>query len=173
LTPGADPIRKVTIIPHGRALGATEQTPKEDRYNVGHKVLINRLRILLGGQAAEIVVFDDTTTGAGDDLKKATELARRMITEWGMSEKLGPVSFRHGTHHPFLGRELAEPKDYSEKTAWLIDQEVQELLRGMRQEAVEIIRTNQDKLDRLRKELLQRETLDLEDIRKVLDLGEA
>jgi cell division protease FtsH len=172
LTPGADPIRKVTIIPHGRSLGATEQTPKEDRYNIGRKNLINRLKILLGGQAAEIVVYDDTTTGAGDDLKKATELAHRMIAEWGMSAKLGPVSFRHGTPHPFLGRELAEPKDYSEKTAWLIDQEVQDLLRGMLREAVETIRAHQDKLDRLRKELLQRETLDLEDIRKLLDLAE-
>jgi cell division protease FtsH len=173
LTPGADPIRKVTIIPHGRSLGATEQTPKEDRYNVGRKNLNNRLKILLGGQAAEIVVYDDTTTGAGDDLKKATELARRMIAEWGMSEKLGPVSFRHGTLHPFLGRELAEPKDYSEKTAWLIDQEVQDLLRGILREAVEILRTHQDKLDLIRKELLQRETLDLADIRKLLDLEEA
>jgi len=172
LTPGADPIKKVTIIPHGRSLGATEQMPKEDRHNLGRKLLIDRLKILLGGQAAEILIYDDITTGAGDDLKKATELARRMISEWGMSEELGPVSYQHGTPHPFLGRTLAEQKDFSEKTGWLIDKEIQELLARMKQEAFETLKENRDKLDRLRKELLRKETLTIEEIRKLLDMAE-
>jgi len=172
LTPGADPIKKVTIIPHGRSLGATEQMPMEDRHNFGRKLLIDRLKILLGGQAAEVLVYDDITTGAGDDLKKATELARRMISEWGMSEELGPVSYQHGTPHPFLGRTLAEQKDFSEKTGWLIDKEIQELLARMKQEAFETLKENRDKLDRLRKELLRKETLTIEEIRKLLDMAE-
>jgi cell division protease FtsH len=172
LTPGADPIKKVTIIPHGRSLGATEQIPKEDQHNFGRKTLINRLKILLGGQAAEILIFDDISTGAGDDLKRATELARRMVSEWGMSEELGPVSYQHGAPHPFLGRQLAEEKDYSEQTAWLIDKEIQELLRRMKQEALETLSSNRDKLGRLRKELWQHETLSIEEIRKLLDMEE-
>ncbi len=172
LTPGADPIKKVTIIPHGRSLGATEQIPKEDQHNFGRKTLINRLKILLGGQAAEILIFDDISTGAGDDLKRATELARRMVSEWGMSEELGPVAYQHGAPHPFLGRQLAEEKDYSEQTAWLIDKEIQELLRRMKQEALETLSSNRDKLDRLRKELWQHETLSIEEIRQLLEMTE-
>jgi cell division protease FtsH len=170
LTPGADPIKKVTIIPHGRSLGATEQIPKEDRHNFGRKLLIDRLKILLGGHAAEILVYDDITTGAGDDLKKATELARRMVSEWGMSDELGPVSYEHGTPHPFLGRRLAEQKDFSEKTGWLIDKEIQDLLGRTKQASLETLRGHRDKLDRLRKELRQKETLTIEEIRKLLDM---
>jgi cell division protease FtsH len=170
LTPGADPIKKVTIIPHGRSLGATEQIPKEDRHNMGRKLLIDRLKILLGGHAAEILVYDDITTGAGDDLKKATELARRMVSEWGMSEELGPVSFQHGTPHPFLGRRLAEEKDFSEKTAWLIDKEIQDLLGQVKKEAMETLGAHRDQLDKLRNELRQKETLTIDEIRKLLDL---
>ncbi|MFO7606652.1 MAG: ATP-dependent zinc metalloprotease FtsH [Desulfurivibrionaceae bacterium] len=171
-TPGADPIKKVTIIPHGRSLGATEQTPREDRHNLGRKTLINHLKILLGGQAAEVLVYDDITTGAGDDLRKATEMARRMISEWGMSEELGPVSYQHGAPHPFLGRSLAEQKDYSEKTAWLIDKEIQELLGRIKQETMETLREHRDKLDLLRQELRRKETLSIEEIRKLLDMKE-
>ncbi len=172
LTPGADPIKKVTIIPHGRSLGATEQIPKEDQHNLGRKALVNRLKVLLGGQAAEILTYDDITTGAGDDLKKATELARRMISQWGMSEELGPVSYQHGTPHPFLGRQLSEPKDYSEKTAWLIDKEVQDLLNNIKKEAMATLGSHRDQLDQLRKELRKKETLSIDEIRKLLDMKE-
>jgi cell division protease FtsH len=172
LTPGADPIKKVTIIPHGRSMGATEQIPKEDQHNFGRKPLINRLKILMGGQAAEILVYDDITTGAGDDLKKATELARRMVSEWGMSEALGPVAYQHDAPHPFLGRRLAEQKDYSEKTAWVIDKEIQDLLGRIKKEALETLSAHRDKLDKLRKELLHRETLSIEEIRQLLELAE-
>jgi cell division protease FtsH len=170
LTSGADPIKKVTIIPHGRSLGATEQVPQGDQYNLGKKSLITRIKVLLAGQAAEIVVYDDITTGAGDDLKKATELTRRMITEWGMSENLGPVAFKHGTPHPFLGQQLTEPKDYSEKMAWLIDKEIQDQLEKIKKETVDTLSEHRGKLDRLRKELLEQETLSIKEIRSLLDL---
>jgi cell division protease FtsH len=121
LLPGADPLQKVTIIPRGQSLGATEQIPEEERHNIKRSYLLNRLAIMLGGRAAEKIMFEDVSTGAADDLKKATELARRMVCQWGMSEKLGPVTFRLGETHPFLGRELTESRDFSEHTARLIE----------------------------------------------------
>lgn len=104
LLPEADPLQKVSIIPRGQALGATEQIPEEDRHNLKRSYLLDRIAILLGGRSAEKIVFDDISTGAGDNLKKATQLARRVVCQWGMSEKLGPLTFKHGEPHPFPGR---------------------------------------------------------------------
>jgi len=172
LLPGADPLKKVTIIPRGRSLGATEQLPEEDRHNLGRKYLLNRIAIMLGGRAAEKVVFHELTSGAGDDLKKATQLARRMVCQWGMSEKLGPVTFRQSEPHPFLGKEMAEPKDFSEHTARLIDEEVQRITREMEGQAESILKSNRENLDRLADGLLENETLDNEEVDRLLGMSE-
>ena len=110
LVPGTDRVHKVSIIPRGRALGVTQLLPEEDRVNISESELHTRLLFLLGGRAAEKLVFDEYSAGAEDDLKQATQLARRMVTHWGMSERLGPVAFRDGEEHPFLGKEMAEPR---------------------------------------------------------------
>jgi cell division protease FtsH len=168
LLPDTDPLQKVSIIPRGRALGATEQIPEEDRHNLKRRYLLNRIAIMLGGRAAEKIVFDDVSTGAGDDLKKVTQLARRMVCQWGMSEKLGPVTFRQGEPHPFLGRELSELKDFSEHTARLIDEEIQRMITDMEKEAEEILSDNREKLDTLAEQLLKHETLSKEEIDRLL-----
>ena len=111
LSPAADPVQKVTIVPHGRALGVTEQRPEEDRRNYARDSLLARLAVMLGGRAAEELVFGQPTTGAESDLKAATNLARRMVGLWGMSNELGPVSYGVGETHPFMGRELAEARE--------------------------------------------------------------
>ncbi|MCL6582139.1 MAG: ATP-dependent zinc metalloprotease FtsH [bacterium] len=157
--PDSDPIHKVTIIPRGRSLGATEQLPKEEQHNYFQSYLMHRLAINLGGRAAEQLVFNDITSGAENDLKQATQLARRMVCHWGMSSRLGPVAFRHGEGHVFLGKEIAQEKDYSERTAVIIDQEVQSLLRAALQQAEEILKENRKILDRLAKALIEKEVL--------------
>ncbi|MCB2184084.1 MAG: ATP-dependent zinc metalloprotease FtsH [Desulfobulbaceae bacterium] len=159
LSPNADPLKKVTIIPRGRSLGATEQLPVEDRHNFGRQYLFDRLCIMLGGHAAEKVIYDEATSGAGDDLKKATELARRMICQWGMSERLGPVFFSRGEPHPFLGRELSEEKNFSDETARIIDEEILSLLRQAQKKAQEILGENRQKLDSLAEKLIECESL--------------
>jgi cell division protease FtsH len=172
LLPGTDPLQKVSIIPRGRSLGATEQIPEEDRHNLKRSYLLNRVAIMLGGRAAEKTVFDDVSTGAGDDLKKATELARRMVCQWGMSEKLGPVSFKHGEPHPFLGRELSEPKDFSEHTARLIDEEIKNIVTQMEVQAEQTLSTNRSKLELLAEQLLKHETLAKEEVENILEGAE-
>ena len=173
LLPGADPLQKVSIIPRGQALGVTEQIPEEDRHNLKRSYLFNRIAILLGGRVAEKIVFEDISSGAGDDLKKATQLARRMICQWGMSEKLGPVTFKHGEPHPFLGRELTEPKDFSEHTARLIDEEIQRIATHMEQRAEKILSTHRDKLDALAEQLLEHESLTKQEVNEILgDAGQ-
>ncbi len=157
--PGTDPLEKVTIVPRGRSLGATEQLPQEDRHNLSKSYLGKRLAVMLGGHAAEKVVFNDITSGAGDDLKKASELARRMVCQWGMSESLGPVAFRQGEMHPFLGRELAEPRDFSEHTARLIDDKVRRLLREAEALAEKVFLEHRGQLDILAAALLEHESL--------------
>ncbi len=168
LLPGADPLQKVSIIPRGRSLGATEQIPEEDRHHLKRSYLLDRIAIMLGGRAAEKIVFEDVSTGAGDDLKKATHLARRMVCQWGMSEKIGPVTFQQGEQHPFLGRELAQAKDFSEHTARLIDEEIQKIVGGMERRAEEIIAKSRDQLDALAAQLLAHETLSRDDVERIL-----
>ncbi len=170
--PDSDPIHKVTIIPRGHSLGVTEQVPKEERHNYFQSYLMHRLVISLGGRAAERLVFFDVTSGAENDLKQATQLARRMICNWGMSERLGPVAFSHGEGHVFLGKELAQEKDYSERTAVIIDQEIQALLHISLQQAEEIIKRNRDGLDRLAQALIEKEVLGKLEVEELLSQGE-
>ena len=168
LLPGADPLHKVTIIPRGRALGLTQQLPADDKYNYSRDYLVNRITILLGGRAAEEIVFQQQTTGAGDDLEKATDMARKMVCEWGMSDRMGPLTFGKGEEHIFLGREVARPKDFSEETAVLIDSEIKRIVVECATRARHMIETNLEKLHALARALLERESLDGEEIARIL-----
>lgn len=160
LTPGTDPIHKVSIIPRGRSLGLTQQLPLDDRYTYSKDYLIKTLNVLLGGRAAEEIALHHMTTGAGNDLERATDLARRMVTEWGMSEKLGPLTFGKKDEQIFLGREIAKHKDYSEKIAEEIDEEVRNLITGAYEESKKLLTENFDMLDSFAKHLLEKETMD-------------
>src|SRR6266700_5827080 len=168
LMPGADPLHKVTIIPRGRALGLTMQLPTDDRYSYSKEFLVNQITILLGGRSAEEIVFQQQTTGAGNDLEKATEMARKMVCEWGMSDKMGPLTFGKAEEHIFLGREISRPKDYSEDTAILIDSEIKRIVTECAARARQMIEANLEKLHLLARALLERETLDGEEINRVL-----
>ena len=163
-----DRVHKVSIIPRGRALGATQLLPEEDRLNISQSELQTRLLFLLGGRAAEKLVFDEYSAGAEDDLNKATQLARRMVTHWGMSERLGPVAFRDSEDHPFLGREMAEPRRFSEHTAQVIDEEVSRLLREAADRATDLLTRNRDKLNALAQRLEEVETLDEAEIENLI-----
>jgi len=167
---GADPLEKVSIIPRGSSLGATEQIPVEDRHNLSRTYLMNRVAIMLGGRASEKILYNEVSTGAGDDLKKATELARRMVCQWGMSDKLGPVTFRQGEPHPFLGREMTQARDFSEETARLIDEEIRRITEQMEERARETLKNNREKLDALTYALLEHETLSREEIDELLGM---
>src|SRR3989449_941706 len=166
--PGTDPVHKVTIIPRARALGLTQQLPVDDKYNYSRDYLVNRITILLGGRAAEEIVLNQQTTGAGDDLEKATEMARKMICEWGMSDKLGPLTFGKNEEHIFLGREVARAKNYSEDTALQIDMEIKRIVLEAASRAKQILQENIEKLHALARALLERETLDGEEIARIL-----
>jgi cell division protease FtsH len=166
--PGADPVHKVTIIPRGRALGLTQQLPADDKYNYSREYLMNRITILLGGRAAEEMVLNQQTTGAGDDLEKATDMARKMVCEWGMSEKLGPLTFGKREEHIFLGREFARQQDYSEETAVLIDTEVKQIVIDCASRARSILEERIAKLHGLAGALLEHESLDGEEIARIL-----
>src|SRR5205809_1230736 len=168
LLPGADPLHKVTIIPRGRALGLTMQLPTDDRYSYSKEFLVNQITILLGGRSAEEIVFQQQTTGAGNDLEKATEMARKMVCEWGMSDKMGPLTFGKAEEHIFLGREVSRPKDYSEETAILIDSEIKRIVTDCAARARQLLDTNLEKLHILARALLERETLDGEEINRIL-----
>ncbi len=168
LTPGADPVNKVTIIPHGRALGVTEQLPDEDRHNYPKDYLLGRLAVMMGGRAAEEMVFGQPTTGAESDFKQATSLARRMVGLWGMSDELGPVSYGVGETHPFLGRELAQQREYAEATAAEIDLAVRKTLDEAYDRALEILTKYRAALDALADELVAHETVDGRKIEELL-----
>jgi len=168
LLPGADPLKKVSIIPHGRALGATQQLPEEERRNLGRKDLLNKICILLGGTTAENLIFEDITTGAANDLKKATELARRMVSQFGMSDKIGLAVFPQGEIHPFLGREIAQERKFSEHTAQLIDEEVMAIMREMQEKVKKILGENRDNLKKIAEKLLEEETLSNEEINAIM-----
>ncbi len=168
LLPDVDPVHKVTIIPRGRALGATQLLPDEERYNVGEKRLHSQMTMLLGGRAAEKLLFDEYSAGAEDDLKKATGLARKMVAHWGMSEVIGPVAFRQGEEHPFLGKEIHEQREFSEETARIIDQEVQRFLARASETAVKLLTGRRDDLDRLAQALLQKESLGRNEMNELL-----
>jgi len=169
--PGTDPVHKVTIIPRGRALGLTQQLPLDDKYNYSREYLINQITILLGGRAAEEIVLNQLTTGAGDDLEKATEMARKMVCEWGMSDKLGPLTFGKNEEYIFVGREVARHKDYSEDTARQIDVEIKRIIRDCAHRTRVILEENLEKLHTLARALLERESLDGEEVALILRTG--
>ena len=162
--PEVDTVHKVTIIPRGRALGVTQLLPDEDRYNVGEKRLHDQLVMIMGGRAAEKLVFDEYSAGAEDDLKRATQTARRMVAHWGMSETIGPVAFRQGEEHPFLGREIHENREFSEETARIIDKEVQAFLQNAANRANTMLNENRSQLDAIAEALVEHESLDKEDL---------
>jgi len=168
MLPGADPIHKVTIIPRGRALGLTQQLPLDEKHTYPRDFLLDQLVILLGGRVAEKLVLNDLTTGAGNDIERVTELARKMVCEWGMSEKMGPLTFGKKEEQIFLGREFAQHRDYSESTAILIDEEVKNIVTGAHNRATEIIKENIEKLHRLAQSLLEREVLDGDEIDTII-----
>ncbi len=163
-TPGADPLRKVSIVPRGRALGVTVQMPEEDRHNYSRTYLLGRLAMLLGGRAAEMVVYDEVTTGAENDLKEATSLARRMVGLWGMSQDLGPVYLGTGEEHVFLGREITQDKAYSDATAQRLDTAVREMVEGGLERALDLNRRFRRQTDALVAALLEKETLDAQEV---------
>jgi len=169
LLPNTDPLQKVSIIPRGLSLGITEQIPETERYNLKKQYLLDRITVALGGRAAERIVFDDVTNGAAEDFRQVTRIARKMVCNWGMSDKLGPVMFKQGEEHPFLGRELAQQKDFSEHTQQIIDEEIQKILLEMEQKAESLIYDNRTKLDALAEALLENETLDKKQIDWILD----
>ena len=167
LTPHADPVYKVTIIPHGRALGVTEQMPGEDHYNYDRQYLLTRLDVMLGGRTAEEIALDTMTTGAENDLVEATKLARRMVTRWGMGS-LGPVAFQADEEYPFLGYEISQGRDYSEATAARIDQDVQQLLTGRHEAVRGLLAGTREQLDQLAQRLLKEESIDQEVLAQIL-----
>lgn len=164
LSPHSDPVQKVSIVPRGQALGVTEQLPEEDRHNIDDVFLKERLQILLGGRCAEKLIYGNTSSGAANDLKEATHLARSMVVNWGMSELLGPVGFSDGEEHPFLGRELTVPRSYSEATAQIIDQEVRRFLQEAETAASLLLEAHREKLQSLMDALLEHESLNNEEI---------
>ncbi len=166
--PSADRVHKVTIIPRGRALGATQLLPEEDRVNISETELHTRLAFLLGGRAAERLAFNELSAGAADDLKRATQIARHMVTHWGMSERLGPVAFRHGEEHPFLGKEMAEPREFSEHTARVVDEEITRILRAADERAAKVLAEHRPKLDALAAALEKEEVLDERQIEELI-----
>jgi cell division protease FtsH len=167
LLPHADPIHKVTIIPRGMALGVTQQLPMDDKHNYSREYLEDQICILLGGRIAEEITNGSMTTGAGNDIERATELARRMVCEWGMSDAMGPLTFGKKDEQIFLGREIAQHKDYSEDTAIRIDQEIKRFVMVAYDRARGILETNKDILLRISDELLTREVLDADQVRKL------
>ncbi len=168
LVPSSDRVHKVSIIPRGRSLGATQILPEEDRVNISESELHSRLAFLLAGRAAEKLEFDEFSAGAEDDLKRATQIARRMVSHWGMSERLGPVAFRAGEEHPFLGKEMSEPREFSEHTACVIDEEIMRVLRDAADAAACILRQHQGKLRTLAEALEREETLDERQIEELI-----
>jgi cell division protease FtsH len=167
LTPGADPVQKVTIIPRGKALGVTEQVPETERYNASREYLVGRLAVMLGGRTAEEIVIGDITTGAENDLVEATRLARRMVTRWGMGS-LGEVAFQADEQQPFLGYELAQGRDYSEATAARIDKDVETLLKEQHEGVRRLLTGARESLDRLAQALLEQETIGPEVLEQIL-----
>ena len=167
LLPNADPIHKVTIIPRGMALGVTQQLPVDDRHNLSLVYLNDQIAILLGGRIAEELTNGDITTGAGNDLERATEMARRMVCEWGMSEEMGPLTFGKKEEQIFLGRDISQQQDYSEDSAIRIDREVKRIVTGNYDRAREALSGHKQELTRIAEELLIREVLDADQVRRI------
>ncbi len=172
LIPNTDPVHKVTIIPRGMALGVTMQLPEQDRHNLTKQSALDNICILLGGRVAEELNFEDVTTGAGNDIERATGLARKMVTEWGMSDRIGPISLSKKEEHVFLGKEFGTGREFSEKTAIEIDDEVKRIVMEALERARKLLRDNKDKLLRISGALLERETLDGREVETLINGGQ-
>jgi cell division protease FtsH len=168
LLPDTDPIHKVTIIPRGRALGLTQQLPEDEKHTYPRDYLLNTIAILMGGRAAEEIVLNMQTTGAGNDIEKATELARKMVCDYGMSEELGPLSFGKNEEQIFLGREIAQHRDYSELTAQKIDEEVRNIVNRAYEKTRQLIKNDLDTIHKMANALLEKETLNSDDINEIM-----
>ena len=168
MIPGTDPIHKVTIIPRGRALGITQQLPIDEKHTYPKDYLLNNIAIMMGGRVAEELVLNSQTTGAGNDIERCTEIARKMVCEWGMSENLGPLAYGKKEEQIFLGREFAQHRDYSEETARLIDNEVRSIVNRGYERAKEIIQTNMAVVHKLANTLLEKEVLDGNQIEAII-----
>ncbi|MCD6430934.1 MAG: ATP-dependent zinc metalloprotease FtsH [Deltaproteobacteria bacterium] len=169
LLPGTDPIHKVTIIPRGRALGLTQQLPVDERHTYNKEYLINNIIVLMGGRVAEEIALNHITTGAGNDIERATNLARKMVCEWGMGH-MGPVSFGKKEEHIFLGREMAQNRDFSEKTAIEIDDEIKEIVHNAYSKAHQLVSENRKALDDLSQALLEKESLNGNEVDKLIGI---
>ncbi len=165
--PGTDPVHKITILPRGRALGYTMVLPDEDKYSQTRSEMLDKLAYMLGGRAAEELIFHDPTTGAGNDIEKATSLARAMVTQYGMTERLGAIKLGESNSEPFLGRDLGHSRNYSEDVAAIVDEETKNFLAAAHQEAFDILVENRDVLDALVLALLDKETLDKEEVAEI------
>jgi len=165
--PGNDPVHKITIMPRGRALGYTMVLPDQEKYSTTRSQMLNQLAYMLGGRAAEELIFHDPTTGASNDIEKATTLARAMVTQYGMTERLGAIRYGQEQGEVFLGRDMGHARDYSEEVAAAIDEEVRSLIETAHQEAYDLLVMNRDILDRLVLELLEKETLDKAEVEAV------
>ena len=168
LLPGTDPIHKITIIPRGRALGLTQQLPIDEKHTYPRKYLLNNISILLGGRAAEELVLKDFTTGAGNDIERATDLARKMVCEWGMSHEMGPLSYGKKDEQIFLGREIATHKDYSEETARKIDREVGTIVMESYEQSKRLLAEHIDKLHNIAGELIKKEVLNADELDQII-----
>ena len=168
MLPYADPIHKVTIIPRGMALGLTQQLPMDEKHNYSREYLEAQIAILLGGRIAEEITIGSITTGAGNDLERATELARKMVCEWGMSDAMGPLTFGKKEEQIFLGREIAQHQDYSEDTALKIDQEVKRFVTDNYQRSHQLLTANRETLVKIADCLLAREVLDAEQVKRLV-----
>jgi cell division protease FtsH len=166
--PGMDPIHKVTIIPRGMALGLTQALPIDERRTYSKAYCTNQLAFMLGGRAAEKIILGDLSTGAGNDIEKATKLARKMVCEWGMSDRLGPLTYGEKQEEIFLGREIGMHRDFSEETAREIDEEIKKIIEDAQNKAETIVEKNIAKLEKLAKTLLEKEILTGDEIDKIL-----
>ncbi|WP_203301012.1 ATP-dependent zinc metalloprotease FtsH [Marinobacter sediminum] len=166
--PKADPLTKLTIIPHGMAMGVTEQTPRDDQYSFTESYLKDRIKVMMGGRSAEKLIYGEVSTGAQNDLKEATKLIRKMIGQWGMSEKIGPLGLSIGEEHVFLGREMGLPREFSEKTAELIDAEIQAQLKALEKTTFDFLTKHRAQLEALAKAVLKQETLSAEEVDEIL-----
>jgi cell division protease FtsH len=166
--PHADPLYKVSIIPRGRALGVTHQLPEQERHTLPEDYLLDRLAVMLGGRSAELELLGNVSSGADDDIAQATALARAMVSRWGMSRDIGPVDLRDSEEHPFLGREIAQPRRFSENSAQAVDEAVKQLLKQAEARALSLIREQRPRLDKLISTLEQHETLGRDQVRACL-----
>jgi len=167
--PGTDPLHKVTIIPRGRALGVTMQLPEDEKHTYPRNFLYNNLAIFMGGRVAEEICLGQMTTGAGNDIERATEMARKMVCEWGMSEKMGPLTYGTKEEQVFLGKDFSQQKNFSDQTAKLIDQEVKALVMSGYEKACEIITEHRDSLEKMALALLDRETLNASEVKEIIE----